>query len=335
MRKCLFCLLLALCLLGSAASEGISLPSTRVGTRQGGFGAVYDGESGNTYYLLPGLWGLAFYRYHPQSGWKKLGSVYNGVWDIEYSDGWIFYKKEGGWSGGYSDLHALHVETGKKVHMVKNRCSLLTAVDGEAIIYNEASGQYERVNPETLARTPIEWTGGYRSQTGETFRDASGAWSFRTYGGETVPLDYVSERDVYAFRPDCWVSFDWDYSRRPYGDLEIWRGGELALTARCDDWLMDERYVVWYEIEQEQGSTVIGGTAVQYSADEHIKHLYIFDTLGDNNEPLRVDVPVDMRIDRGVCLVNGTAVILTGKKWGRSTIACIDLATGEITTLQN
>lgn len=335
MRKCLICLLLALCLLGSAMAEEISLPSTCVGTRQGTFGAVYDEESGNTYYLLPGLWGLAFYRYHPQSGWKKLGSVYNGVLDIEYSDGWLFYKKEGGWSGGYSDLHALNVETGKKVYMVKNLCSLLTAVDGEAIIYNEASDMYERVKPETLARTPVEWTGGCRSQTGETFADDSGAWSFRPYGGEAAPLGYVSERDVYAFTLDCWVSADWDYSRRPYCDLEIWRGGELALTARCDRFLMDDRYVVWYESEQEQGSTVIGGATVQYSADEHIKHLYIYDTMGEHDEPLCVDVPVDMRIDRGVCLVNGTAVILTDEKWGHSTIACVDLATGETSTLKN
>lgn len=335
MRKCLICLLLALCLLGSAAAEGISLPSTCVSTRQGSFGAVYDEESGNTYYLLPGLLGTAFYRYHPQSGWKKLGSVFNGVRDIEYSDGWIFYKKSGGWSGGYSDLHALNVETGEKAYLVKNLCDLLTAVDGEAIIYNKASDMYERVNPETLARTPIEWTGGCRSQTGDAFADDAGAWSFRPYGGEVVSLGFASEHPVYALRPDCWVRNVWDDSEKPYWRLEIWRGGELALTARCDRFLMDDRYVVWYEIEQEQGSTVILGATVQYSADEHIKHLYIFDTKGDSNEPLCVEVPVDLRIDRGMCLVNGTAVILTDEKWGHSILICIDLATGEMTTLQN
>lgn len=335
MRKCLICLLVMLCLLGSAMAEGISLPSTCVSTRQNSFGAVYDEATGNTYYVLPGWWGLAFYRYHPQNGWKKLGSVSNGVGEVEYSEGWLFYKKEGGWSGGYSDLHALNVETGKKVHLVKNLCNLLTAVDGEAIIYNRSSEMYERVNPETLVRTPIEWAGGYRSQTGETFRDASGAWSFRPYGGETAALGYVSERDVCALRPDCWVSFDWDYSRKPYGDLEIWRGGELALTVRCDDWLMDDRYVVWYEIEQETWVTVIGGTTTYHTADEHIKHLYIYDTVGEYDEPLRVEVPVDFRIDRGMCLVKGTAVILTAEKWGHSTITCIDLATGETSTLKN
>lgn len=335
MRKCLICLLLALCLTGSAMAEGISLPSTRVGTRENSFGAVYDEATGNIYYLLPGWWGLAFYRYHPQNGWKKLGSVSSGVGEVEYSDGWIFYKKSGGWSGGYSDLHALNVETGKKVHLVKNLCNLLTAVDGEAIIYNRSSEMYERVNPETLERTPIEWTGGYRSQTGETFADDSGAWSFKPYGGALVPLDYVSERDVYALRPDCWVSFDWDYSRKPYGDLEIWRGGELALTARCDDWVMDDRYVVWYEIEQETWVTVAGGTTTYHTADEHIKHLYIYDTMGAHDEPLCVEVPVDFRIDRGMCLVKGTAVILTAEKWGHSTITCIDLATGETSTLKN
>ena len=339
MRKCLICFLLALCLLGSAMAEGISMPSTGVSTGgEGNFGAVYDEESGNTYYLLPGWGGQAFYRYHPQSGWKKLGSVSNDVWEMEYSDGWIFYKKSGGWSGGYSDLHALNVETGKKVHLVKNRCNLLTAADGEAIIYNEASGMCERVNPETLVRTPIEWMDGYRSQTGATFRDASGAWSFKPYGGETAALGYVSERDVYALRPDCWVSFDWDYrdwSRKPYGDLEIWRGGKPTLTARCDKWLMDERYVVWYEIEQERWTTVVGGTTIYHSAEEHIKHLYIYDTMGEHDEPLCVEVPVDMRIDRGMSLVNGTAVILTAEKWGHSTITCINLATGETSTLKN
>lgn len=75
------------------------------------------------------------------------------------------------------------METGKKVYLVKNRCSLLTAVDGEAIIYNDANDMYERVNPETLARTPIEWAGGFRSQTGDTFADDAGAWGFRPYGG--------------------------------------------------------------------------------------------------------------------------------------------------------
>lgn len=98
---------------------------------------------------------------------------------------------------------------------------------------------------------------------------------------------------------------------------------------------MDERYVVWYEIEQETWMTSIGGVTTYHSADEHIKHLYIFDTMGEHDESLCVDVSVDMRIDRGVCLVNGTAVILTDEKWGHSTIACVDLATGEITTLQN
>lgn len=335
MHKCLICLLLALCLLGSAVAEGISLPSTCVSTRQGTFDAVFDEESGNTYYLLPGLWGLTFYRYHPQNGWKKLGSVFNGVWDIEYSDGWIFYKKEGGWSGGYSDLHALNVETGEKVYLVKNRCSLLTAVNGEAIIYNDSSEMYERVNPETLARTPVEWTGGFRSQAGDTFMDDAGAWSFRPYGGEAVSLGFTSEQPVYALRPDCWVRNVWDYSQKPYWRLEIWCGGELELTARCDRWLMDDRYVVWYDIEQEKSMTSIGGVTTWHSADEHIKHLYIFDTMGDGNEPLCVEVPVDMRIDCGMSLVNGTAVILTAKKWGHSTLTCIDLATGEMTTLQN
>lgn len=336
MRKCLTCILLALCLVSSAAAEGISMPSTCVSTGgEGSFSAVYDEESGNTYYLLPSVWGLAFYRHHPQNGWKKLANVSNAVWGMEYSDGWIFYKKSGGWSGGYSDLHALNVETGKKVHLVKNLCSLLTAADGEAIIYNRSSGMCERVNPETLVRTPIEWMDGYRSQTGATFRDASGAWSFKPYGGEPVSLGYVSERDVYAFRLDCWVSFDWDYSQKPYGDLEIWRGGKQALTARCDKWLMDDRYVVWYEIEQETWVTVAGGTTTYHSAEEHVKHLYIYDMMGEHDEPLCVAVPVDFRIDRGVCLVNGTAVILTAEKWGHSTIACVDLATGEITILQN
>lgn len=336
MRKCLICILLALCLLGSAAAEEISMPSTCVSTGgEGSFSAVYDEESGNTYYLLPSVWGLAFYRHHPQNGWKKLANVSNAVWGMEYSDGWIFYKKSGGWSGGYSDLHALNVQTGKKVYLVKNWCNLLTAADGEAIIYNRSSGMCERVNPETLVRTPIEWMDGYRSQTGATFRDASGAWSFKPYGGEPVSLGYVSERDVYALRPDCWVSFDWDFSQKPYGDLEIWRGGKPTLTARCDKWLMDERYVVWYEIEQERWTTVVGGTTIYHSAEEHIKHLYIYDTMGEHDEPLCVAVPVDFRIDRGMSLVNGTAVIPTAEKRGHSTIACVDLATGEITILQN
>lgn len=336
MRKHLICWLLALCLLGSAAAESISIPSTCMSTGgEGSFSAICDEESGNTYYLLPRVWGLAFYRYHPQSGWKKLANVSNAVWGMEYSDGWIFYKKSGGWSGGYSDLHALNVQTGKRVHLVKNLCNLLTAVDGEAIIYNEASGRCERVNPETLARTPVEWADGYRSQKGVTFADDGGAWSFKPYGGEPVSLGYVSERDVYALRPDCWVSFDWDYSRRPYGDLEIWRGGERVISVRCDEWLMDERYVVWYEIEQERWTTVVGGTTIYHSAEEHIKHLYIYDTMGEQDEPLCVAVPVDFRIDRGMSLVNGTAVIPTAEKWGHFTIACVDLATGEITTLQN
>lgn len=82
---------------------------------------------------------------------------------------------------------------------------------------------YERVNPETLARTPIEWIGGYRSQTGDAFPDDSGAWSFRPYGGAAVSLGFTSEEPVYALRPDCWVRNVWDYSEKPYWRLEIWR----------------------------------------------------------------------------------------------------------------
>lgn len=335
MRRCLICLLLTLCLLGSALAEAISLPSTSVSTRLEGFCAVYDGETGDTYYLLPGLWSKAFYRYHPENGWKKIAGVSSGVFDLEYSDDWLFYKKSGGWSGGYSDLHALNVNTGKKVYLVKNLCTLITASDGEAIIYNESSGMYERVNPETLTRTPIEWAGSYRSQTGDTFRDESDAWSFRPYGGEAMPLGYVSQRNVYALAPDAFVSVDWDFSQRPYGDLEIWRGGECVLTGRFDNWLMDDRYVVWYKIEQERWTTGTGGVTIYHTAEEHIKHLYIYDMLGAHDAPRCVEVPVDMRIDRGMSLVNGTAVLLTAEKWGRFTIACVDLATGEITTLKN
>ena len=105
MRKCLICILLALCLVSSAMAEGISMPSTCVSTGgEGSFSAVYDEESGNTYYLLPSVWGLAFYRHHPQNGWKKLANVSNAVWAMEYSDGWIFYKKSGGWSGWDENL---------------------------------------------------------------------------------------------------------------------------------------------------------------------------------------------------------------------------------------
>lgn len=335
MRKYLICLLTALCLLGSAVAEKLALPSTRVGTRQNSFGAVYDATSGNTYYVLDSTWGLGFYRYHPQTGWKKLGSVSGGVWEVEYSDGWLFYKKEGGWSGGYSDLYALNVKSGKKVHVVKNRCSLLAAVDGEAVIYNQSSEMYERVNPETMARTPVNWASGYRSQTGMTFADENGAWSFMPYGGEAVPLGFASEQPVYALRADCWVSFSRDYSQEPYGVLEIWRDGELVRNVRCDQWIMDDRYVVWYEIEQERWTTNTGGMTGYHSADDHIKHLYIYDTMGERDEPLYVEVPVALRIDRGVCLVNGTAVILTAENRGHSTITCIELATGELTTLQN
>ena len=335
MRKCLICLLLTLCLLGSALAE-VSLPPAGIGTHKYNFAAVYDAQSGAYYFALPSWTNAAFWRYHPQEGWRKIAQIWNDVWDVQYSDGWLFYKKSGGWSGGYTDLHALNVNTGKKVYLVKNRCSLLAAADGEAIIYNESSEMYERVNPETLECTPIEWAGShYRSQTGGTFRDDNDAWSFRPYGGEETPLGYVSERDVYALSPDCFVSFDYDYSRAPYGDLEIWRGGECILTTRCDDWLMDERYVVWYKIEQERWTTVNGKATVYHTAEEHIKHLYIYDTLGEHEAPHCVEVPVDMRIDRGMSLVNGTAVILTATKWGRSTIACIDLTTGEVTTLQN
>lgn len=193
MRKCLLCLLLTLCLLGGALAEG-ALPPTGVGTHTANFAAVQDEESGAMYFVLPGTLGYpAFWRHHPDEGWRKIAQVWNDVRDVQYSGGWLFYKKTGGWSGGYSDLHAVHVKTGKKVHLLKNRCSLITAYEGEAIVWDSQTEQYVRLNPETMARKEIDWRGGWHTMNSVSWKEADGAWYFQPHGGEAVPLNVAAE----------------------------------------------------------------------------------------------------------------------------------------------
>lgn len=330
MRKCLICLVLALCLLGNALAE-VSLPPAGIGTHVKNFAAVYDDESGATYFVLQGTLGYpAFWCYHPEEGWRKIAQIWNDVWDVQYSDGWLFYKKSGGWSGGYTDLHAVNVETGKKVYLLKNRCSLITAHAGEAIVWDSLAEQYVRLNPETMARTEMEYLNGWRTMKGVSWREKDGQWYFQPYGGETVPLNYAEDvQTVYALSQDCWVSL--------IGVLEfqltIYRGGEAILSEAYSQCLVDDCYVVWYTIEQEKSTSPVGGMQITTAAEEHIKHLYIYNTQ-TGAEPLQLSIPVNMRIDHGMYLADSKAWLLT-ESGRHSTITCVDLATGEITTLQN
>ena len=331
MRRCLLGLLLALCLMGSALAE-VSLPPAGIGTHKSNFAAVYDEESGATYFVLRGTLGYpAFWRYHPEEGWRKIAQIWNDVWNVQYSGGWLFYEKSGGWSGGYTDLHAVRVETGKKVYLLKNRCSLITAHQGEAIVWDSAAEEYVRLNPETMARTEIDWRSGWYTLQGTAWQEAGGAWYFRPYGGETVPLDVAGDvQTVYAFSQDCFVTLTGPMEFR----LTIWQGGEAVHSAAYPQCLADDRYVVWYVTEQELYTTRQGGTTVTTAAEEQIQHLYIYDTqAGPEGQPLYVPVRVDMRIDRGMYLVNGQAMLLT-ESASHSTITCVELATGSVTTLQ-
>ena len=333
MRKCLLCLLcllLALCLLGGALAEE-SLPQTGIGTHTANFAAVHDGESGAMYFVLQGTLGYpAFWRYHPDEGWRKIAQVWNDVWDVQYSGGWLFYKKTGGWSGGYSDLHAVHVKTGKKVHLLKNRCSLITAHEGEAIVWDSQTEQYVRLNPETMARKKIDWRGGWHTMNGVSWKEADGAWYFQPHGGEVVPLNIAAEvQDVYALSPDCYVTLTGALDFQ----MTIHRGGEVVFSGAYTECLVDDRYIVWYTVGQERTTQRTGGVTVTTAAETHIKHLYIYDTqAGPEHQPLQVSIPVEMRIDRGMYLADGQAMILTTD--GRHpAIACVALATGAVTTL--
>lgn len=333
MRKRWLSLLLTLCLLGSFALAEVSLPPAGIGTRAANFAAVYDDESGMTYFVLPGTLGYpAFWRYHPETGWKKIAQVWNDVSDVQYSGGWLFYKKSGGWSGGYSDLHAVSVETGKKVCLLKNRCSLITADHGEAIVWDGSAEEYVRLNPETMARTEIDWRSGWRTLNGVSWKDADGAWYFQPYGGETVPLNCAEDaQTVYAFSTDCWVSLTGALDFQ----LTIHRDGEAVFSAAYTDCLADDRYVVWYTVDQERTTQQIGGTTVTTAAETHVKRLCIYDTqAGSEDQPLHVTIQVDMRIDRGMYLANGAAYVLTGTEGKHAEIAVVDLATGTVSTLR-
>ena len=312
MRKSLIGILLALCLLGSAMAE-VSLPPAGIGTHTMNFAAVYDEASGAMYFALPSWGNAAFWRYHPEEGWRKIAWISNDVWDVKYSGGWLFYRKSGGWSGGYTDLHAVNVETGKKVYLLKNRCGLTTAYNGEAIVWDSLAEQQVRLNPETMERTEIDWLSGWRTMKGTAWQEADGKWYYQPYGGETVPLGYEEDvQTVYAISQDCWVSLTGALDFQ----LTIYRGGEAVLNAEYLNCLVDDRYVVWYILD-----------------NENVKHLSIYDTQ-TGAEPLQLSIPVNMRVDHGMYLADGKAWILTDS--GRhSTIVCVDLATGETSTLQN
>lgn len=311
MRKCLICLLLTLCLLGSALAE-VSLPPAGIGTHKYNFAAVYDAQSGAYYFALPSWTNAAFWRYHPQEGWRKIAQIWNDVWDVQYSDGWLFYKKSGGWSGGYTDLHAVEVETGQKVYLLKNRCGLTTAYHGEAIVWDSVAEQQVSLNPETMARTEIEWLSGWRTMKGVSWREDDGQWYFQPYGGQTEALNYDGDvQTVYALSRDCWVSLTGALDFQ----MTIYRGGEAIHSAKYHECLVDDRYVVWYILDAES-----------------VKQLYIYDTQ-TGAEPMHLSVPQNMHVDHGMYLANGKAMILM--ETGPCVIACVDLATGEVTTLQN
>lgn len=330
MRICLICLLLALCLLGSAVADEISLPPAGIGTHTMNFAAVHDEESGAMYFALPSWGNAAFWRYHPEEGWRKIAQIWNDVWDVKYSGGWLFYRRSGGWSGGYIDLHAVNVKTGKKVYLLKNRCGLTTAHNGEAIVWDSLAEQQVRLNPETMERTEIDWLSGWRTMKGAAWQEEGGQWYFQPYGGETVPLDYTADvQTVYALSQDCWISLTGALDFR----LTIYRGGEAVLNARYHDCLVDDRYVVWYMTEQEKTTHQVGGMQITTAADKHIKHLRIYDTQ-TGADPLQLSIPVNMRIDSGMYLADGKVWLLT-ESGRHATITCIDLATGETSTLQN